>query len=42
MNQEFVKDNDLTIAKLLQQQGKALGSDISIRRFARFELGVNE
>ncbi|MCG3208090.1 MAG: Elongation factor Ts [Anaerolineae bacterium] len=40
MNQVFVKDNDLTIAKLLQQKSKALGSEIKIERFARFELGA--
>ena len=40
LNQEFVKDNSLTIAQLLKQHSKALGSDINIRRFARFELGV--
>jgi elongation factor Ts len=41
MNQEFVKDSDLTIAQLLKKQSKELDSDIKIRRFARFELGVS-
>jgi elongation factor Ts len=41
LNQEFVKDADVTVGKLLQQRGKELGREISIRRFARFELGVN-
>lgn len=41
MNQEFVKDNDLTIAKLVQQKSKEAGSQITVKRFARFELGVN-
>lgn len=41
MHQEFVKDNDLTIAKLLQQKSKALGGEIKIERFARFELGAS-
>ncbi|MCB0195967.1 MAG: elongation factor Ts [Anaerolineae bacterium] len=40
INQPFVKDNDVTIAKLVGQTSKSLGSDIQIRRFARFELGV--
>jgi elongation factor Ts len=40
LNQEFVKDPDLTIAQLLKQQSKSLGNDVTIRRFARFELGV--
>ncbi|RMF04403.1 MAG: elongation factor Ts [Chloroflexi bacterium] len=40
LNQEFVKDNDLTIGKLLQKTGKSMGSTLKIERFARFELGV--
>jgi elongation factor Ts len=36
LNQEFVKDSDLTIAKLLQNYDQ----DITVRRFARFERGV--
>jgi elongation factor Ts len=41
VNQEFVKDGNLTIAKLLQQTGKALGAELKVERFARFELGVS-
>ena len=41
MNQEFVKDSDLTVAQLLKQYSKELGTEIKVRRFARFELGVN-
>ena len=41
LNQPFVKDNDLTIAKLLEKYGKELGSDVTARRFARFELGAS-
>ena len=41
IEQPFVKDNDLTIAQLLEKYSKELGSDIEVRRFARFELGVN-
>jgi elongation factor Ts len=40
LNQEFVKDTDLTIAKLLQQRSQELGKEIKVRRFARFELGT--
>ncbi len=40
LQQEFVKENKLTIDQLLKQKSKALGSDIKVRRFARFELGV--
>lgn len=41
VEQPFVKDNDLTIAKLLEKMGKELGSEIKVRRFARFELGAS-
>lgn len=41
IEQPFVKDNDLTIAQLLEKYSKELGSDIKVRRFARFELGAN-
>jgi len=40
MNQEFVKDTSLTVAQLLKQRGKELGTEIAVRRFARFELGA--
>lgn len=40
VNQPFVKDNDVTIAKLVAQTSKSLGTDVQIRRFARFELGL--
>jgi elongation factor Ts len=36
LNQEFVKDSDLTIAKLLKKHGDA----VTIKRFARFERGA--
>jgi elongation factor Ts len=41
LNQAFVKDSDLTIAQLLQNKSKELGSDLTVQCFARFELGVN-
>lgn len=40
-NQEFVKDSSLTIAKLIKDTSKEIGTDITVRRFARFELGIN-
>ncbi len=40
LNQEFVKDSDLTIAQLLDKHTKELGTPIEVRRFARFELGA--
>ena len=39
LNQEFVKDSSLTISQLLANYSKELGADLTIRRFARFELG---
>jgi elongation factor Ts len=41
IEQSFVKDYDLTIAQLLEKYSGELGSDIKVRRFARFELGAN-
>lgn len=41
LNQEFVKDSSLTIAQLVEQTGKSVGSPLTIRRFARFELGAS-
>lgn len=40
LKQAFIKDDQLTIAELLQQKSQALGRPIAIRRFARFEVGV--
>ncbi len=40
LNQEFVKDTSLTIGKLIEQTGKAVGATLTVRRFARFELGA--
>ncbi|MBI1878372.1 MAG: elongation factor Ts [Chloroflexi bacterium] len=41
VEQPFVKDGSLTIAKLLENYSKELGSHVKVRRFARFELGVS-
>lgn len=40
LGQEFVKDNDFTIEKLLAKYSKDSGKPVKVRRFARFELGV--
>jgi elongation factor Ts len=40
LNQEFIKDTDITVAKLLQNYEQELGGPITVRRFARFERGV--
>lgn len=39
MEQSFVKDPDKTITQLLNEKIATIGEKISIRRFARFELG---
>ena len=39
MEQPFIKDPDKTIDQLLNEKIAAIGENISIRRFVRFELG---
>ena len=39
LDQEFVKDSELTITKLLAARSKDLGDTVSIRRFVRYQLG---
>ena len=39
LNQVFVKDPNKTIEQLQKEAIAALGENISIRRFARFQLG---
>lgn len=39
MEQSFVKDPDKTISALLNEKVNAIGENISIRRFVRYELG---
>jgi elongation factor Ts len=39
LNQLFVKDSSKTIEQLQKETIAALGENISIRRFARFQLG---
>jgi elongation factor Ts len=39
MDQEFIKDGDKTIAELITESIAKIGENISIRRFARFQLG---
>ena len=39
LHQLFVKDTDLTIAKLLAKVGKEVGCGISVKTFTRFEIG---
>lgn len=42
LNQEFIKDPSMTIAKLLESRIAKLGENIQIRRFSRYELGSEE
>ena len=39
VEQLFIKDNDLTVAKYLEAKSKELGGDITVTAFARFEKG---
>lgn len=39
VEQPFVKDGDLTVAKYVQSVAKELGTDIDVVKFARFEKG---
>ena len=39
MEQKFIKDEDQTIEQLMTQKTGEIGEKISIRRFARYELG---
>ncbi|WP_438350167.1 translation elongation factor Ts [Paenibacillus sp. FA6] len=39
MEQSYIKDPDKTIAAVLNEKINTIGENISIRRFARFELG---
>ena len=39
LNQPFVKDTDITVEELLQRTIAAVGENIVIRRFARFQVG---
>ncbi len=39
MEQSFIKNPDITIEQLLQEKIAKIGENISIRRFARYEVG---
>ena len=39
LDQEFIKDNDLTVAKYVANVAKELGGKIEVKAFARFEKG---
>ena len=39
LEQGFVKDPDLTVAKLVEATGKELGDTLTVRRFVRYAVG---
>jgi len=39
LNQKYVKDNDITITQLLEQESKRLGKKLDIRSFLRWNVG---
>lgn len=39
LGQKFVKDNSLTIAELVEKEGKRIGKPLSVRRFLRWRIG---
>ncbi len=39
LEQPFIKENDKTVQQVLQEKISTIGENISIRRFARFEMG---
>ena len=39
LDQEFIKDNDLTVAKYVANVAKELGGKIEVINFVRFEKG---
>lgn len=39
LEQPFIKDSDKTVQQVLQEKISTIGENISIRRFARFEMG---
>lgn len=39
LDQVFVKDNDLTISKLLEKVGKEVGTKLTVTGFTRFKVG---
>ena len=40
LEQSFVKDDSISISKLIQQQSQRFGTPIQVSRFTRFEIGV--
>ena len=40
MDQAFVKNPDIKVSDLAKETGKQLGTDVTVKRFVRFELGA--
>jgi len=40
LDQPFVKNPDMKVSDLAKSVGKTIGSDVTIKRFVRFELGA--
>lgn len=40
LDQKFIKDEDITIAKLVESKILSIGENMKIKRFSRFELGM--
>lgn len=40
LHQAYIKDDALTVEAMIRQQGRALGTEVRVARFERFELGV--
>jgi len=40
LDQKFIKDEDVTIAKLVEGKILTIGENMKIQKFARFELGI--
>jgi elongation factor Ts len=40
LDQSFVKNPDMKVSDLAKETGKKLGTDVTIKRFVRFELGA--
>ena len=40
MKQDYVADGDITVEKYLENVGKEIGAPVSVRRFARLQLGA--
>ena len=42
LRQEYIRDDDITVEKLLMQKVVAIGENIIIKRFERYELGEED